>query len=316
VRSIFNNVRLARVYAAAFLAALAIGGAGGCGRVAVQEKPPADPAVEGPARIISLSPNVTEILYGVGVFDRVVAVSTFCDFPPATANLPRVGTWQSTNLEQIQSLEPDLIAMTDAQAPFVKDRLDALGIRTLVVQGQTLADVMAAIRDVGRAVGKEREGEELAARTQAALDEVRARTSALGRPRVLCVVDRVPGTLRDLYTATKGSFLDELISVGGGESVAPPSVDSGYGKLSKEAAAALDPDIIIDMVQGQKGAFSEDPQAVWRELPELKAVVSGRVYPIRDTLVLHPSQYVADTARLFAKTIHPEVFDGDAQRQP
>jgi iron complex transport system substrate-binding protein len=262
---------------------------------------------------VSLSPNVTEILHGVGAFDRVVAVSVFCDYPPETANLPRVGTWQSTNLEQIQSLEPDLIAMTDGQAPFVKNNLDALGIRTLVVRGQSLDDVIAAIRQVGRAVGSEREGEELAARTRATLDEVRERTRGLNRPRVLCVVDRVPGTLRDLYTAAKGSYLDELITVAGGESIAP-AADTGYGKVSKEAVAALDPDVIVDMIQGQKGAFAEDPQAVWRELPELKAVVSGRVYPIRETMVLHPSQFVADTARLFAGLFHPEVFGRDAPR--
>jgi iron complex transport system substrate-binding protein len=312
LRLIFLNATARALVGA--VVALLIAGSGGCGRIPAGTDAPAQatPAT-GPARIISLSPNVTEILYGVGVFDRVVAVSTFCDFPPETANLPRVGTWQSTNLEQIQSLDPDLIAMTDAQAPFVKDKLDTLGIRNLVVQGQTLDDVIAAIREIGRAVGKEREGEELAVRTRATLDEVRESTRSLNRPRVLCVVDRVPGTLRDLYTATKGSFLDELIEVAGGESIAPLA-DTGYGKVSKEAIAALDPDIIIDMVQGQKSSLSEDPQAVWRELPELKAVTTGRVYPIRDTLVLHPSQYVADTARLFARTIHPEVFAGDAPK--
>jgi len=245
------------------------------------------------------------------VFDRVVAVSVFCDFPPETEKLPRVGTWQSTNLEQIQSLDPDLIAMTDAQAPFVKERLDALGIRTLVVQAQTLDETIAAIRAVGLAVGKEAEGNALADSTRATVDEIRAKTRDLPRPRVLCVVDRVPGTLRDLYTATKGSFLDELIAVAGGESIAPES-NSGYGKVSKEAVAALDPDIIVDMVQGQKGTYSEDPQAVWRELPELKAVATGRVYPVRDTRVLHPSQFVGDSARTFARLFHPEVFGNAA----
>ncbi len=296
--------------------ALLLLAAGGCGRVSVNRETPAPAgASNAPKRIISLSPNTTEILYGVGAFDRVVAVSTFCDYPPGVEKLPRVATWQSTNLEQMQSLDPDLIVMIDAQAPFSKHHFDALGIPTLVVNSQTLDDTISAIRQIGHATGNDAEGEALAARTEATIDAVRARAKDLPRPRVLCVVDRVPGTLRDLYTATKGSFLYELIEAAGGEPVAPPA-ETGYGKISKEAVAELNPDIIIDMIQGQKGAYSEDPQAVWRELPELKAVAEGRVFPIRETSVLHPSQFVADSAERFARVIHPEVFGRDEPAKP
>jgi iron complex transport system substrate-binding protein len=316
-RRTFRTAWTARARALAVLALFSIGVASGCGRVPVAGGPPAPPgrADGAPARIVSLSPNVTEVLHGVGAFDRVVAVSTYCDYPPETARLPRVGTWQSTNLEQIQSLAPDLIVMTDAQGAFVKDQLEALGIRTLVVRAQSLEDVLSSILEIGRATGNAREAEALAAQTREALDEVRARTRDLPRPRVLCVVDRVPGTLRDLYAATRGSFLDELIGVAGGESVATPS-ESGYGEITKEAVASIDPDVIIDMVQGQTGAYTEDPRTVWRELPEIKAVAAGRVYPMRDTSVLHPSQFVADTARLFARTIHPEAFGHDEPSTP
>ncbi|MGH9903029.1 MAG: ABC transporter substrate-binding protein, partial [Pyrinomonadaceae bacterium] len=133
--------------------------------------------------------------------------------------------------------------------------------------------------------------------------------SGLQRRRVLCVVDRMPGTLRDLYTAADGSFLEQLIEAAGGESIAPPAA-SGWGKITKEAVVALDPEIIIDMVQGAEGAFAEDAQAVWRELPRVRAVREGRVHPLREPSVLHPSQFVGDTARRFAEIIHPEAFEG------
>ena len=109
-----------------------------------------------PRAIISLSPSVTEILFGVGAFDRVVAVSTFCEYPPQAKALPRVGGWQNTSLERVLSLEPDLVVMTDAQAPFIQDRLQALGIRSLVVGSQSLDDVFSSIIDIGRAVGRGR----------------------------------------------------------------------------------------------------------------------------------------------------------------
>lgn len=262
-----------------------------------------------PQRIISLSPNTTEILYGVGAFGRVVAVSDYCDYPPEVKNLPRIGGWQNTNLERLASFRPDLVVMAEPQAPFIKDRLDALGIPTLVVPSRSLADVYTAIERVGRATGNTREAEELIARTRAQVEDVRARTAPLPRRRVLCIVDRVPGTLRDLYSASKGTFFVELIEAAGGESIAPPE-ESGWGKITKEAVVSLDPEVIIDMVQSQaaQGKLGEDPQAVWRELPRVRAVRDGRVYPVRETSVLHPSQFVGDTARRFAEMIHPEAF--------
>jgi iron complex transport system substrate-binding protein len=250
---------------------------------------------------------VTEILYGVGAFARVIAVSDYDTFPPEAEKLPHIGGWQNINLEQLAALKIDLLLMTDAEAPLVKDRIEALGIKTLVVPSRTVEDAFKAIEQIGQAVGEEANAQKLIAETRAELDDVRTRTRALNRPRVLCVVDRAPGTLRDIYTATRGSFLAQIIEIAGGESIAPPAAQ-GYGKISKEAIVALNPDIIIDMVQGQEGRFAENPQDVWRELAQARAVREGRVYPIRDTSVLHPSQFVGQTARKFAAIIHPEIF--------
>ncbi len=259
-------------------------------------------------RIISLSPSTTEVLYGVGAFERVVAVSDYDKFPPGVERLPKIGGWSNTNLEQVTSLKPDLIVMAGAQAPFVKDKLDDLKIQTLIVPDRSIEDALASIELIGRAVGKEAEARALLAETRAKLEDVRARTRDVPRIRVLCVVDRVPGTLRGLYTATGGSFLAQLIEVAGGESIAPPTA-SGFGQISKEAVVSLNPDVIIDMVQSlESSRLAEDPKAVWQELGEVKAVREGRVYPLRETSVLHPSQFVGDTARRFAELLHPEVF--------
>jgi iron complex transport system substrate-binding protein len=158
-----------------------------------------------PQRIISLSPSTTEVLYGVGAFERVVAVSDYDKFPPEVARLPRIGGWSNTNLEQVATLKPDLIIMTSSQAPLIKDKLDALGVRTVTVPSFTIADALASSEQIGAVTGREEAARTLAAETRAKLEDVRARTRALPRLRVLCIVDRVPGTLRGLYTATRGS---------------------------------------------------------------------------------------------------------------
>ena len=302
-----KRMRFLLVFVCALLALALTGCAGRVG-----DRPGA-PAAR-PERIISLSPNVTEILYGVGAFDRVIAVTDYCDYPPEVSALPRIGGWQNTNVERVASFRPDLVILTEWQAPFMKDRLDALGIQSLSVPSRTLEDTYTAIEQIGRATGQIAEAQRLAAETRASVEEVRARARDLPRRRVLCVVDRVPGTLRDLYAAGQGSYFAQLIEAAGGEAIAPPA-ETGVGRISKEAIITLDPEIVIDMVQGAEGILAEDPQAVWRELPQVRAVREGRVHPVRETYVLHASQFVGRTARRFAEIIHPEVFASDRTPQ-
>ncbi|PYV42873.1 MAG: hypothetical protein DMG09_01620 [Acidobacteria bacterium] len=262
-----------------------------------------------PQRIISVSPNVTEILYGIGAFDRVVAVSDYCTYPPAVQNRPRVGGWENSNLEKIAALRPDLVILTDAQAPFLEDKLRDLGIRSVAVPTRSLADIFVSIDEIGRATGTQARAADLARRTRASLDNTRALTRNLPRPSVLFVVDRTPGTLRDMTVAAQGSFLADLIDIAGGRITAAPA-KSGYLNVSKDAILTLDPEVIIDLVHWSKGRFAEHPELVWHDLPELRAVREGRLCPLRDEFLPHASQFVADTAKLLAKLIHPEAFGG------
>jgi iron complex transport system substrate-binding protein len=277
----------------------------GChGGQALEQKASVEPR---PQRIVSISPSVTEMLYGIGAWPQVVAVSQYCTYPDDVKNKPRVNGWDKTNLEQVMALKPDLVIGVDAQAPFLREKLGGLGVRSLFVKNQTLADILDSMGEIGRATGHEQEAKELSAQTERDLDAVRRAVADKPRPRVLCVVDRVPGTIRDLYAAARGSYFDELISIAGGDSIAPPA-EHGYGKITKEAVLTLNPEVIIDMVQGSKGNFGEDPIAVWNELAEVRAVRDRRIYPMSDPSVIHPSQFVGHTARTFARAIHPESF--------
>jgi ABC-type Fe3+-hydroxamate transport system substrate-binding protein len=277
----------------------------GCGsRQAQQQRASGEPR---PQRIVSLSPSVTEILYGIGAWPQVIAVSQYCTYPDDVKNKPRVNGWDKTNLEQLMALKPDFVIGVDRQEPFLRDKLNGLGVRSLFVKSQTLSDVLTSIGEIGRATGHESQGTDLSAKTLGEIDAVRNAVTNRPRPRVLCVVDRVPGTIRDLYTATRGSYLDELIQIAGGESIAPEA-EHGYGKITKEAVLTLNPEVIIDMVQGSKGNFGEDPVAVWSELGEVRAVRERRIYSMSDPSVIHPSQFVGHTAQVFARALHPESF--------
>jgi len=265
-------------------------------------------------RIISLSPNATEILDGIGAFDRVVAVSTYCEYPPEVAKLPRVGGWTNTNLEQVLALDPDLVILSDAQAPLVEGKLHALGLETLVVGSQSLEDIYQAIENIGRAVGNEKEAKSLSDSMRSQFSAIEAAVGGRSRPRTLVVVDRLPGTLRDVYVATRGSYLTTLVEIAGGRPILPEAPHS-YTHISAEAIAVFDPEVVFDMVQALNAPvavpgmseLAEDPNAVWRTV-EVRAVKDGRVYPLNDKKLVHPSQLAVRTAREMARRLHPDAM--------
>jgi iron complex transport system substrate-binding protein len=265
-------------------------------------------------RIVSLSPNATEILHGIGAVHRVVAVSTYCEFPPEVANLPRVGGWTNTNLEQVLALDPDLVILSDAQAPLVEGKLHQLGLETLVVGSQSLQDIYDAIDSIGRAVGSVDQAKRLSDGMRSELESIEAAVRGRPKPRTLVVVDRLPGTLRDIYIATGGSYLVSLVEIAGGTPVAPPAKHN-YTQISTEALATWDPEVVFDMVQALTAPvavpgvseLAEDPVTVWKSL-QIQAVKDGRIFAVTDRRFVHPSQFAVLAARTMARRLHPEAF--------
>ena len=267
-----------------------------------------------PQRIVSVSPAVTEILYGIGAFSRVVADTDYCTYPPEAKALPKVGGWATPSVERVASFRPDLVAFSEAQTPFLEIPLERLGIHIAIARSQTIADIFAAFDTLGKATGNEAQANRLAAETRASLDTVRKRASRLPHPSVLCIVDRTPGTLRDLYSVTEGSFLAELLEIAGGRVIGGAS-RLGYGKISKETVLTANPEIILDLMPGSQNTAGAHPEAPWQELPEITAVKRGKVFVVRDEFVPHPSQMIAKTAVLFARLLHPEVPPSEWERR-
>jgi iron complex transport system substrate-binding protein len=263
-------------------------------------------ATSAPRRLVSLSPNLTEIIYGVGAFDQVVGVSKFSSYPPEVSKLPSLGGWQDPDYEKMVALRPDLVLVDEGQAQFVEDKCRQIGLRVMVVKDEKVADVYTAITAIGQATGHEGDAAKLLQTTREALLRVSQKTAALQKPKVVLIVDRTPGTLRDLYTATAGSYLAELVEIAGGRVAVPPD-KRGYAKLSKEDLLAVDPDVILDFTHGNVGRFAGDPMQAWSEMPELKAVRAHRVREVNEDYVPHASQRIALTAELFARLIHPEA---------
>ncbi len=259
-----------------------------------------------PQRIVSLSPDLTEILYGVGAFSRVVGVSNYDTYPAEAAKLPHLGQLHSPDFEKLMSMRPDLVIINGAQAAFFEDTLRELGLRVLKTSNRSVQEVYSAMTAIGHATGNDGGAVRLVAATRARLDRVARKTAHLPKPRVVLIVNRTPGTLRDLSSATEGSYLGELVEIAGGHVVVPPA-RSGYARLSKEDLLAINPDLILDFIHGSNSVLAGDPLEAWQEMPELKAVRTHRIYGVNEDFVPHASQRIVETAELFAKLIHPEI---------
>jgi iron complex transport system substrate-binding protein len=207
----------------------------------------------------------------------------------------------SPSLEKLTVLRPDLVIVNSAQAPFLEDTLKALGLRILKTSNASLQEVYGSMIAIGHATGNESQAARLVAATREGLDRVARTTSRLPKSRVVLIIDRTPGTLRDLYTATDGSFLAELVAIAGGRLVASP-VETGYKKLSTEDLLATDPDIILDSIQGSQKGSRVIPGG-GREMPTGKRCATGA---LRRELTLCPTPPNAIDRGTLRPLIHPK----------
>ena len=267
-----------------------------------------------PERVVSLAPNLTEIVYALGERDRLVGVTRYCKFPPEAQEKPKVGALVNMNYERLLELEPDLVLVLPGHADVVNE-LDRLEIDSVTIRTETIADIYAAIEKIGEVFETGHIAGRLIAELQGEMAAVRARTGKAlandGRPgappappRVLFVIGRNPGTLEQIYAAGSESFLDEMLTAVGAVN-ALENTASPWPIISREAIVSLDPDVILDGSIYRGDAPDEDDahMRAWERLDTLRAVAAHRIYSVEDEHILIPGPGVAESARALAELI-------------
>jgi iron complex transport system substrate-binding protein len=259
-----------------------------------------------PERIVSTAPSFTEMLFAVGAGDRVVAVSTYCHFPAPVERLPRIGTYLEPNVEAILRLRPDLVLL-HAEHPQIVRQLKAAGIATLALRNTGLEETLRSVAEIGRAVGREREGIALEARLRDGLAAMRSQTARPNPPTLLFIVGRTPGRLDGMLAVGKGSYLNDLISAAGGRNVLADS-PIAYPKISVEGVLRLNPDVIVDMgdMTATSGVSPEHITAVvrlWNAVPALRAVQRKKVFAVASDIYVVPGPRVLDAAAAFRRML-------------
>ena len=233
---------------------------------------------DSPQRIVSMAPSVTETLFALGLGERVVGVSRFCNYPAETAGIARIGGVIDPNIEAIVALQPDLAVMLHSNKA-ICPALHRLGIKMLVVDHKTIMGVLESIPTIGRACGSESAAEKMVGDLQSRIERIRRNTAGLKRPRVLLSVGRNLGTgrLEDVYVAGHDDYFDEMIAAAGGRNVFG-DVPVRYPVVSTESIIEANPEIIIDIVPSMGGKDTKAAIADWRQLRNIDAVAAGKVF--------------------------------------
>lgn len=269
---------------------------------------------DGPHRIISISPNATEIIAALGAADRLVAVSDFCVWPPEVRGLPRVGGLFDARLETIMSLRPDLVVLRGGNRG-VEQLCENGGIRLYRDRTESLADIERTLLELGDLLHCRERAEAARDGFRQRLDRIRDRWSrakgAGGGPRVLVTLARDPTAIAAVMVGARGTFIDDMISAAGGVNVFADTA-TAYPSVSQEAILATRPEVIVELLPESPPSVGLEAKmrAQWKELGPLPAVESGRVFVLFDENAMIPSPRIVEVVEKLARLFHPEIrFD-------
>ena len=268
-----------------------------------------EPETQGARRIVSIVPALTEILFAIGAGPRVVAVSSYDDFPPAVTSLPRVGALLDPDVERILALRPDLVVSYGSQTD-LQGQLERARIRVFSYRHAGLAGLFETIGALGTATGRKQDADRLARTLRAQLDEIRARVKGRGRPRTLLIFERDPLSLRGLYVSGGRGFLHEMLDIAGGDNVFA-DLQREAVQPSQETLLMRAPDVIIEVrATGLLPAatFAVEERKVWAPLGSIPAVRHNRIHVLDGEHLVVPGPRVAQGTEALARALHPQAF--------
>lgn len=257
-----------------------------------------------PERIISLAPSNTEILFALGLADRVVGVTDYCDYPAEALEKEKVGGPWTPNIEKIVALEPDFILAEEINPIDVINVLEGLGLTVFGIESTDLDDLLNDINTVGIITDKESEAEALIDDMQSKIDAVTAETGGLvpgEKPRVFHICWHDP-----IFTSGQDTFIHDLIEKAGGVNIFDDL--EGWPTVSLETVIARDPEVIIVTAMGGVASGTWEWVNTESRLEDVSARKNGRVYFAESNWVERAGPRIVLGLEQLAKYIHPDIF--------
>jgi iron complex transport system substrate-binding protein len=261
-----------------------------------------------PERIVSMAPNVTEILFALGLGGRVAGVTRFCDYPPEARRLPRIGGLVDPNIEVIRSLDPDLVIAFRGNPLRLVERIGKLGLPVFVLDiGGGLEDLPPLVDRIGQITGTEARAGELAARFRGRIQAVDAALKGIAsRPKVFVMLYG-----QGLWTCGSESYLDDVIERAGGTNVAS-ALPKKWALYKRERIIRDDPDVVFILSRSTADfEAGRDWLAGMAGSGAVSAVRSGRVYELDEDAASRFGPRLVDVLDRMAALLHPERFGGE-----
>jgi len=257
-------------------------------------------------RIVSLAPNLTEILFALGLEKEIVRVTLDSDYPPAAAKKPKAGTFWQPNIEAIIAARPDLIVTLGfEQQKNLAERLKRINYNCLTVNIEKVNDLFEAIERIGEATGKQHEANGLVTNIRDNLGKLSALVGTEDKVRVLWVVQREP-----LRVAGHDTFINEMLELAGGENAIGPTLHK-YPPIGAEQVIVCGADVIIEPSMQQKDLKEQQKNAnqYWNKFENLPAVANERVYVIPGDTVSRLGPRLYEGTETIARCLRPELFE-------
>jgi len=256
-------------------------------------------------RIVSLAPNLTEILFALGLEQNVVAVSSDSDYPPVAAAKAKVGTFWQPNIEAIIASKPDLVmTLWFQQQEAVAESLRRLGYRVVTLRIQTIPELLSAIQQIGAATETADRADELVKSISNRIDHWRSAQHTIDPVKVLWVVQTEP-----LRVAGRNTFINELLELAGGENAIGPTLQQ-YPPISSEELLACRAEVIFQSAMNNQdiSAQQKAAKAFWSKWPSLPAVQNDRIYVVEPDTVLRLGTRLCQGIELIARHLHADAW--------
>jgi iron complex transport system substrate-binding protein len=261
---------------------------------------------QAPQRIISLAPNITEILFELGLGSRTIGVTRYCDYPPEALEKEKIGGMVDPNLEKIQSLRPDLIIGFRGNPLGILNKLRNLHFPVYVLNlGSSLEGLFQTIEMVGRVTRTEGPAQTLVAGLKENYGAIRLVLSDISaKPKVFLSVYG-----QGLWTCGQGSYLDDLLVQAGGVNIAG-QIKRRWLQLNREQLIHENPDVIIIMSK-DKQRFSQAGESFRADLrlKDVRAVKGNNIRWLDENVAGRFGPRLIGALDEVARILHPEKFE-------
>jgi iron complex transport system substrate-binding protein len=257
-----------------------------------------------PRHIVSLAPGITETLYALGLADKIVGVTSFCNWPPSALQKQRIGGFINPSIEQIVSLKPDLIIATaDGNRQDTVRQLERIGLPVYVTSPSDTNGILRSISRLGEITARKNAAAILVRQLQKRLSNIGAQIRHKSKPRVFFQIGLEP-----LITVGEKTLINEVIERAGGINMASHDT-ARYPRYSPEGIMAGSPDIILFAPMANDKEFIA-VKKFWQQFEGVPAVKNNRIYPIDTDLISRASPRIVDAIETMALIFHPDIKIG------